>query len=272
MDGSQPVIDGTVQIAALSITAGSIAASTITAAKMNVTDLSAISANIGSITSGSITVVTGGNTVSLTSRQSQLCGRPTGAPTFTVTQAGVMTAIGGIFKTTAGTGERMVLNSSDNTISFYNSSNAVVSQLGGGTQIGSALRAVLDTSTTIGVYVTSANAGDIGFEFVSSGNYASAGVNVQLTGATGSGTGVNIQHNGGTMGTGISITTTNGARPLTIQNTGAKGAVYISSTAGESMFINHSANFKAIELLNSGNSNALYQKIMELIRLLLPFL
>ena len=58
--GQQPIINGTDQIAALSIVAGSIAANTITSAKMSVTDLSAISANIGTITSGNITIDTAG--------------------------------------------------------------------------------------------------------------------------------------------------------------------------------------------------------------------
>lgn len=49
----QPLVDGA-NIGALSITAGNIAASTITAGKLNVTTLSAITADMGSLTTGTI--------------------------------------------------------------------------------------------------------------------------------------------------------------------------------------------------------------------------
>lgn len=156
------------------------------------------------------------------------------------------------------TGERVVINNADNTISFYNSSNAVVAQLGGGTLIGTALRIVLDSVTAVGVRVDSAHSADIGFQYISSGNYAQAGVNIQLTGATNSGTGVNINHEG-TGGEGIKIDVTNGARGILLQNTAAGEALYISSTAGESIFINHSSDSHiGIEVLYSGRQNAIY--------------
>lgn len=60
-NGSQAIIDGTAQIAALSITAASIAATTITAAKLSVSQLSAISADLGTITAGVINLSTSGN-------------------------------------------------------------------------------------------------------------------------------------------------------------------------------------------------------------------
>ncbi len=74
-----------------------IVANSITAALMNVSQLSAISANIGTITAGSITVVTGGNTVALTpGSATAIAAGPTGSPTFTVTQSGVVTMSGAI--------------------------------------------------------------------------------------------------------------------------------------------------------------------------------
>lgn len=80
-------------IVAGSITANEIAASTITAGKMSVTDLSAISANIGAITSGSITVVNGGNTIGFTPAGSNaIFSGTTGSPEFKVTPAGALTA------------------------------------------------------------------------------------------------------------------------------------------------------------------------------------
>lgn len=55
--GGQPLIDGG-NIGALSIVAGNIAASTITSDKISVSQLSAISADIGSVTAGTITGTT----------------------------------------------------------------------------------------------------------------------------------------------------------------------------------------------------------------------
>ena len=84
-------------IVASSITANEIAASTITAGKMSVSQISAISADLGAMTAGSVTVTSGGNTVALApGSATAIAAGPTGAPTFTVTQAGVMTATGAI--------------------------------------------------------------------------------------------------------------------------------------------------------------------------------
>lgn len=83
-------------IAALTITAAEIAASTITAGKMNVSTLSSITADMGTITAGKINVVNGGNTITFdpTATNVILSG-PTGAPTFTLTNAGAMTSTSG---------------------------------------------------------------------------------------------------------------------------------------------------------------------------------
>lgn len=62
--GGQPVLDGTSNIAAASITANAIAASTITAAKLNVSQLSAITADLGSINAGSININSGAASIS----------------------------------------------------------------------------------------------------------------------------------------------------------------------------------------------------------------
>lgn len=91
--GGQPILDGGVQIAALSIVAGSIAAATITAAKMNVAQLSAIAVDAGSLTAGSISVVSGGNTIGFTpSGTNAIFSGTTGTPQFKVTPAGAVTA------------------------------------------------------------------------------------------------------------------------------------------------------------------------------------
>jgi hypothetical protein len=91
-----------------SITANEIAASTITAGKMSVTDLSTISANIGTITAGSISVINGGNTIGFTpAGTNAIFSGPTSAPTFYVTPAGLMTAVGGRYVESYTTGENI---------------------------------------------------------------------------------------------------------------------------------------------------------------------
>lgn len=103
--GGQPLIDGA-NIGALSIVAGNIAASTITAGKLSVAQLSAITADLGTITAGSISVVNAGNTVGFTpAGVNAIFSGPTGTPTFTVTPAGAMTSTSGAIAafTIAGT-------------------------------------------------------------------------------------------------------------------------------------------------------------------------
>ncbi len=92
----QILVDGD-NIGALSVVAANIAANTITAGKMNVSQLSAITADIGSITAGDITVISGGNTVALTPEDATVfISGPTGSPTVSITAAGVLTATGAI--------------------------------------------------------------------------------------------------------------------------------------------------------------------------------
>ncbi len=74
-----------------------LVANSITAALMNVSQLSAISADLGTATAGSLTVTTGGNTVALTPASAiAFASGPTGSPTVTITQAGVLTATGAV--------------------------------------------------------------------------------------------------------------------------------------------------------------------------------
>lgn len=76
---------------------GGIGGINIDANSIIVANLAALNADLGSITAGSISVVTGGNTVFLTPASATAIGSgPTGAPTFTVTQAGVMSCTGAV--------------------------------------------------------------------------------------------------------------------------------------------------------------------------------
>ncbi|MDD4469396.1 MAG: fibronectin type III domain-containing protein [Acholeplasmataceae bacterium] len=167
-----------------------------------------------------------------------------------------VTITGGTIQTSS-TGQRVAIASSDNTITFYNSSGNSVTQLGGGDYIGTALRVNLDSSTTTGVFVNSSQESDIGFQYASSSNYTSVGTNIQLTGATNTGIGVNINHDG-SGGEGIFVDVSAGADGVEILNNGSGNSLKINSTAGQSININHSAtNYNAIELTASGSYDAL---------------
>jgi len=181
---------------------------------------------------------------------------------FIVTEAGILTATGatitGTIKTAAGTGQRIVIASADNTLTFYNASNAVVAQMGAGASIGNALRITLDASTTTGVKVTSATANDIGFSFVNAGNYDSTGVNVDLSGATNTGTAINVNHDG-SSGEAIFIDTSSAAKGILVQNTGSGENLYLTSTASKTIYINNSSDSHiAIEIDYAGRQEALY--------------
>ncbi len=149
-----------------------------------------------------------------------------------------VTITGGTIQT-ASNGQRVEIASSDNTLTFYNNDDDIITQLGGGDYIGTALRVNLDSSTTRGVFINSSQENDIGFIYASSGNYRSIGTNIQLTGATNTGTGVNINHDG-SGGEGIFIDVSNGARPLLISNTGNGINIYSTGTGRNSdLFIFH---------------------------------
>ncbi len=184
--------------------------------------------------------------------------------TFGTVTAGILSGVsisgstitGGTIQTSS-TGQRVEIASSNNTLTFYNDDDGIVTQLGGGDNISNALRVNLDSPTTTGVDVRSSQEYDIGFQYVASGNHRSVGTNIQLTGATNTGIGVNINHDG-SGGEGIFIDTSNGADGVEISNSGSGNSLKINSSAGQSININHSAtNYNAIELTASGSYDAL---------------
>lgn len=76
-------------VQATQIVGDNVIANTISAEKMNVAILSAITANLGTITAGSISVISGGNTIGLTPLGTYaIFSGTTGSPQFTVTPAG----------------------------------------------------------------------------------------------------------------------------------------------------------------------------------------
>lgn len=158
------------------------------------------------------------------------------------------TITGGTIQTASGTGERIVLDSSNDSLTFYNSSNKIVTQLGGGDDATRALRVNLDASTTEGVRVFAAQAYDAGFVFDCDGNYKTSSFSALLSGATNSGTGFYVNHKG-SSGRGINVDVSNGAAGITLYNDGNAKSLYIYHT-------NDSA--KAIDIIYAGRQEALY--------------
>jgi len=151
------------------------------------------------------------------------------------------TITGGIIQTSSGTGERVKIDSENNTISFYNSSNEVVAQLGGGTDIANALRITLDGTTATGVRVSGSTNYDIGYRFDCSADITSNGFYVGLTGANNSGIGLNIDHDGN-GGQGVYINVSSGARGVQVTN----------SSTGTSFYGNNSGTGAVLDFTVSG--------------------
>ena len=109
--------------------------------------------------------------------------------TFGTVTAGILSGVeisgstitGGTIQT-ATSGQRVAIASSDNTITFYNSSNTAITQLGGGDDIGTALRINLDSSTTNGILISANNTtGGNGFYYTNASNVRSRGLYIKKT-------------------------------------------------------------------------------------------
>jgi hypothetical protein len=151
--------------------AGVVYAGTITASQISADTLSAIEVNTGSLTvSGGLTLNTTGHVKGGQTGYDDGTGfflgydgtSPSGSYKFSIgksdgtkmTWNGTALAVtggtitGGTIQTSSGTGQRVVLAASDNSLKIYNSSNAVVLQAGG-TGIGAQIKV---TSTTLAGY------------------------------------------------------------------------------------------------------------------------
>lgn len=168
----------------------------------------------------------------------------------------------GIFSTGANgsTSTRMMITNSDNTITFYNSSNVAVAQMGGGTYIASALRITNDSSTTDGVVVTSTVSGGVGFRYTNDSNVSNNAIVISQQGTTsnsnpsiqltraGAGDGIFMDYNGTGRGLLIDMAST-GSYPIEILNAGLANSIDIEDTGG---------NANSISISNTtggGNSN-----------------
>lgn len=108
-------------ISANSISADKIQANTITAGKLNVSDLSAITADMGTLTSGSIVVGDVTNKLWLNDFGDgalNIGGAVKANAPFKVTNTGLATMTGATMKTSTGT-KRIEIRSSDNEIEFF---------------------------------------------------------------------------------------------------------------------------------------------------------
>ena len=179
-------------------------------------------------------------------------------------------------KTGASGAARIVIDSTDNTITFYNSSNAVVTQIGGGSGVSNALRVTLDASTTTAVKVSSSSTVDgmIGLDVQASTNFSMTGVNINLsnTGTGNDAAGVRVIHAGGASSSrGIYITKSGVGEGILIENSGTGKSMSISTTnnaaislsvvnatAGGSanlVYLENAAAGNTINILSSSNAN-----------------
>lgn len=204
---------------AITATSGTIGGFTISATSL-------ISGS-GAATVGLDNTVTAGDDVRIYAGSATVASAP-----FRVTEAGVLVAtnatITGTIQT-ATSGKRIVISASTNDIKFY---DVTAQSIGIGTTAAVAIVIDGNATTTNGVRFNASQASDIGFEYRATGNYDSTGINLQLTGATNSGTGINIAHSG-SSGEGIYMTPTNAAKGLYIVNTGTALSLHITSSNGQ---------------------------------------
>lgn len=160
-----------------------------------------------------------------------------------VTLSGTLTATtitGGTFQTSSGTGQRMVIESVNNTLTFYNSSNALVSQMGGGTNIGDALRIVNDSSTTDGVSVTSTVQG-VGFQYTNDSNVTNNAIVISQQGTTNnSNPSIQITRAGAGEGIYINYDGTSHAILIDSASTASFAIDLIQNSSAAAISINHS--------------------------------
>lgn len=177
---------------------------------------------------------------------------------------------------TAATGAaRVVIDSSDNTITFYNASNAVVAQMGGGASVGNAVRVTLDASTTTGMSVSTTIDGSVGLNVQSSSNVTVTPVNISLT-STGTGNdaaAIRITHSGGSSSSrGIHISKSTVGNGILVENSGTSDSVAITTTSNAArsfsvinatsggsadlVYLENAAGGSALSILNTSNANA----------------
>lgn len=190
-------------VQATQIVGDNILANTISAGKLNVGYLSAISADLGSITAGTVTG--------------------------TLIQTDVV-----------GSAQRIAIDGTgtNNNLTFWENANQVI---GIGTDAGVAMYVRTTTAVNDGFHVVSSVAGN-GFYFSNSANVASNAIRIiqDNTGSSNSGSGVFITKAG--EGEGIYEVISNGAVGLYIEKSGTDNAVYIqNSGTGNSVEINDTA-------------------------------
>ncbi len=202
-------------VQATQIVGDNVIANTISAEKMNVAVLSAITANMGSITAGTIT--------------------------------------GAVIQTSAS-GKRVVMNYSDNSLTFY---DAVGQVIGIGTDAGNAFKVDLNATTTNGLLVSGSVAG-FALTYVNSGNVVSYAVNATLSGASNTGAAFRFNNAGASGAYGILGTASNAATGMQLSQSGTGNAIeVINSGSGESISVTQNGTSPIvmdIAMISSGSN------------------
>jgi hypothetical protein len=178
---------------------------------------------------------------------------------------GTLSAVGGSFGTITGgtfqtstTGQRVVIDGTNNILSLYDLTNAETIRLG--TTSFYAETISLNSTTSSGIYISTSVNG-IGFSYNNSSTATADGVQIFETGASNTAIALNIKNAGTSGAYGMVITTSNASDGILLTQSGSgKGLEIDNSGSGNSIELQHSGNGKGINLVSSstGADNALY--------------
>lgn len=201
---------------------------------------------VGAILSGTITATAG-----------TIGGFTIGATTITGSTL-VLDSTGSI--KTASSGQRVVIDSSDNVIHIYDSVAEVIKL---GTASATAITITTNSNNTDGIKITSATTATLGMRMDSSSNVVFNGLRIALTntGASNSGYCAYLEQDGAGYGLNVVKAGTNDA--IYVTNSGTGTALNILSTNNAAVAINIQANVTsavlgAVKLDNTGTGSTLY--------------
>lgn len=202
------------------------------------------------INATSLSATSGGNTTILSSGSTAFTAGPTGSPTITITQAGVLTATGGTITggtiQTATSGKRIVILGSNNSLTLFNSSGSDILDFGSQSSV---IMRILPTDTdTSGLVLQNASG------LVLTNNLFSADVqNASSTANAISGSNV------GTGAAGTFVHTGNGKTVVITKSSVVGTALEINQNVnGRGLLLNNAGTNHGIEIVQSGDGVAFY--------------
>jgi hypothetical protein len=166
------------------------------------------------------------------------------------------TITGGIIQTASGVGERIIITSTDNTINFYDSTNTLITQMGGGLSVARAIRLTLNDSTSQGIFVSSTVSG-VGYYYLNDSDVINRGAYIFQTsnGTNNQQPCIELTHNGHTFAQIINATHSSGG--IYIGNSGTNPSLYLNhSSTTPVIFINNTGGNSSIEIDGPNGNNS----------------